>query len=197
MWSLICLAVFAFTLILVLIWVLLGKLLSADFASDVLGSANLQWTDVDCDVCIWSCHRCCAVCWKDFLVWRWLVGMTVSGAGLVVPSLAAVSASSFPGIPMWLEIQLIVKFLLLLVMSVWISLFCAMLSRSGLRIFQWHLGYLCEWQCLFLVGLWHRGLLREWLLVTRLDGGTTIGGSEGLGGVRRDESKPTSAVFIY
>ncbi len=42
----------------------------------------------------------------------------MSGRGLVVPFLAAVSASSFPGIPMWLGIQLMTKCLLLRCMSV-------------------------------------------------------------------------------
>ena len=97
--------------------VCLGNLLSAAFASGV--RENLQWTDEDCDENHHSPHQWfgltknlwCAVFWKVFCVCRRLGGMIVSG--LVVPSFAERLASSLPGIPIWLGIQLIVKFLLL------------------------------------------------------------------------------------
>ena len=114
-----CLEVLAFTLILLMAtWVRRGNLLRAVVASGVFVRENLQWTDADCDDWIWSCHLWSAVWWKVLLVCRRLGGMIASGFGLVVPALAATSASSLPGIPMWLGIQLMVKVLLLFFMSV-------------------------------------------------------------------------------
>ena len=149
MWSMICLAVLALILILLIAnWVRLGNLLRAVVASYVFGRENLQWTDVDWVDWTWSCHLWCAVCWKVFLVWQRLCGMIVFGSGLVVPALAATSASSLPGMPMWLGIQLMMKFLLLSFMSVWMSLFSAMLSRCGLRMISMA-PWLSVWMTMF------------------------------------------------